>query len=132
VFPALLAASGAATDPVGSTPRAGALATPLAVGEVQWRASLAELDPQTGVLVLTGEVSVRLERLELASRRMEVRYEDGAALRTLRGEGEVSVRVGDTRATAARFDLDLPRQRLVLEGPVHVDVAGGWTNAERA
>lgn len=134
VFPAVLASSSGATDPRSSTPPAGAAAapTPAAVRDVQWRASLAELDPRTGVLVLTGEVSVRLERLELASRRMELRYEEGANLRSLRGEGEVSMRLADTKATAARFELDLARQRLVLDGPVRIDVAGGWTNAERA
>ena len=134
MFPVVLAASSGATDSSSSTPPAGAVAapTPAAARDVQWRASLAELDPQTGVLVLTGEVSVRLQRLELTSRRMEMRYEEGANLHSLRGDGEVSMRLGDTRATATRFELDLPRQRLVLDGPVRIDVAGGWTNAQRA
>lgn len=99
---------------------------------VEWRASLAELDPATGVLVLTGDVLVRLERVELGARRMTARYEAGADLRTLSGEGEVSVRVGETTGTAARFELDFGGQRLALEGPVRISVAGGWTNAERA
>ncbi len=124
--------SGAA-DPVPTAPAAAAsVQTTSAVPEVQWRASLAELDPATGMLVLTGEVTVRLERLELAARRMEARYEIGADLRSLRGEGEVSVRFAETSATATRFELDLVRQRLVLVGPVRISVAGGWTNAERA
>lgn len=134
VFPAVLAASSGATDPaVTAAPAPPAVAQPTpAVRDVQWRANLAELDPQTGVLVLTGDVSVRLERLELAARRMEARYERGADLRSLHGEGEISVRLGDTTASAGRFELDLLRQRLVLGGPVRIEVAGGWTSAERA
>jgi lipopolysaccharide export system protein LptA len=132
-FPAVLAASSGATDPVVTVAPAAAAVQPTpAVQDVQWSARLAELDPQSRVLVLTGEVSVRLERLELAARRMEARYERGADLRVLRGEGEVSVRLDNTTATAGRFELDLLRQRLVLGGPVRIEVAGGWTSAERA
>jgi lipopolysaccharide export system protein LptA len=134
LFPVVLAGSSGATDPVVAAPPATVAtvqSTP-AVPDVQWQARLAEFDPRTRVLVLTGEVSVRLERLELTARRMEARYERGADFRSLHGEGEVSVRLQDTRATAGRFELDLLRQQLVLGGPVRIEVAGGWTNAERA
>lgn len=131
VFPALLAASGAATEPVGARPVAAVQPT-AAAQTVQWSASVAELDPTTGVLALSGAATVRLEQLELSARRIEARYEANAELRTLSGDGDVSVRLRDTAATAAHFDLDLPRHKLVLLGPVRISVAGGWTSAERA
>lgn len=131
VFPALLAASSGATNPAGAVPAAPGSTSP-AVRDVQWRANLAELDPATGELVLTGDVAMRLERLELGARRMRVHHESGTAPRSLSGEGHVSVRIGATSATAQRFELDLRGQRLSLEGPVRVSVAGGWTQAERA
>jgi lipopolysaccharide export system protein LptA len=134
VFLSLLAASGgsiAAETSSSSGPRRASGAEGPPAPSLQWQAKLAELDPGARVLVLSGDVTIRLPRVALEAQRVEARYERGADLRSLSG-GEVKLHLGDTQATAAAFQLDVRQQLLTLTGPVRLALGAGWTNAEQA
>jgi lipopolysaccharide export system protein LptA len=81
---------------------------------------------------LTGDVSIQLPQLELTAQRVEARQGSGAGLQSLNGRGEVRVKLGQTFAEAASFDVDLRTHVVKLTGPVRVTLGGGWTSAASA
>jgi lipopolysaccharide export system protein LptA len=97
-------------------------------------AESAELDPASGALRLSGNVTLQSSALVLSSARVEVRYAAGdrARPRWLKGEGGVELRLKATRARAQTFELEVDTHTLTLGGGVQLEMGGASANAERA
>jgi lipopolysaccharide export system protein LptA len=132
---ALLVSLGSSSPaPAVSPPGASPLEPAASRETLEISAESAELDPASGALRLSGNVTLQASALVLSSERVEVRYAAGdrANPRWIKGEGGVELRLKATRARAQTFELDADTHTLTLGGGVELDWGGASARAERA
>jgi lipopolysaccharide export system protein LptA len=136
VLAALASALLSRVSPAESTPRRASASHgapfQVAAEKLEVNADKLEIRGNRGVLLLDGNVRVRVGDLEVSCPHAEVAYDEAPKLRWAKGSGGVQAKLSGLEASAAALELNLEKRVLTLQSHVRVTRGRGFMTADSA
>ncbi len=91
-----------------------------------------DLDVEAKTAILTGHVKLARGAMTVGCPRVDVRYDDAAHVKWVKGTGGVIADVKGVKAEAKEVEIDLAARTMSLRGGVKITRGDGWITAEQA